>query len=64
MDRIVKQICAPCATIRSINNKLYTINFVIKALSKMDRKRFWLNHNGSVGYENPMINQLRNEDND
>ena len=30
----------------------------------MDRKRFWLNPNESVGYGHPKINQLRNEDND
>ena len=30
----------------------------------MDRKRFWLNSNESVGYSHPKINQVRNEDND
>ena len=62
-DGIVNEIRAPCSTIRSIKNKLYTVNVVKKALSKMDSKRFWLNSIQSVGYGHPKINQLRNQDN-
>ena len=63
-DGIVKEIRAPCATIRSIKNKLYTLTVVKKALSKMDRKRIWLNANKSVGYGHPKTNQFPKEDND
>ena len=63
-DGIVKEICTPCSTITSIKNKLYIVIVVKKALSKMDRKRFWLNPNESVAYGHPKINQLRNQDND
>ena len=58
-DGIVKEICAPCSIVRSIRNKLYTLNAVNKALSKSGRKRFWLNPNESVGYGHPKINQVR-----
>ena len=30
----------------------------------MDRERFWLNPNESVGYGHPKINQVRKEDKD
>ena len=63
-DGIVKEIRAPCSTIRSIKNKLCTVIVVRKALSKMDRKRFWLNPNESAAYGHPKINQLRNQEND
>ena len=63
-DGIVKEVRAPCSTIRSIKNKLYTLNVDKKALSKMDCKRFWLNPNESVGYGHPKINQVRKENND
>ena len=55
----VKKIRASCVTIRSIRNKLYTINVFKKGLSKMDWKRFWLSSSRCVGYEHPMINKLR-----
>ena len=35
-----------------------------KVLSEMDRKHFWLSPNRSVGYEQPVTNQVRNDDND
>ena len=63
-DGIVKEIRAPCAAIRSIKNKLYTLNVAKKALSKMDRKRTGLNANESVCYGHPNINKSRKEDND
>ena len=62
-DGIVKEIRAPFSTIRSIKNKLYTVNFVKKALSKMVSKRFRLYSIHSVGYGHPKIIQLRNQDN-
>ena len=63
-DGIVKEIRAPCATIRSIKNKLYTLTVVKKALSKMDRKRIWLNANESVGYGHPNVNQFPKDSDD
>ena len=40
------------------------LNVVKKALSKIDRKHFWLNPNESVAYGHSKINQLRIQNND
>ena len=61
-DGLVKEIHAPCSTIKSLKNKLYTAIVVKKAPSKRDRKRFWLNPNESAAYGHPKIDQLRDHD--
>ena len=55
---MVKEIRALCATIITVKNNFQAINLVKKARSKLDRKRFCLSPNRSVGYSQPMINSL------
>ena len=63
-DEIIKEISSLSSTLKSTKNNIYTVNVVIKALSKMDRRHFWSKMNESVGYGHPITNQLCNVEND
>ena len=59
-DGTLKEIQSICPTIRSIKNNLYTIETKKHALVKLDRKRFWIDRDTSVGYGHPSIKKLEN----
>ena len=46
---------ATCSNIRSNENNLYTMQMQKNALVKLDRKRYWDDHNKSYGYGHPAI---------
>ena len=54
-DGVIKNVSSTCPTIRSYQNKLYTIVVNKHALAKLDRKRYWINREESVGYGHPSI---------
>jgi len=61
-DGTLKEIQSICPTIRSIKNNLYTLETKKHALVKLDRKRYWIDREISVGYGHPSIKDLVNEE--
>ena len=60
-DGTLKEIQSVCPTIRSIENNLYTLQTKKHALVKLDRKRYWIDRENSVGYGHPSIKKTENE---
>ena len=60
-DGTLKEIQSVCPTIRSIKNNLYTLETKKHALVKLDRKRFWIDRETSVGYGHPSIKRVKND---
>ena len=60
-DGVLKSVSSLCPTIISKQNKLYTTCIEKHALVKMDRKRFWLDRENSVGYGHPIIESFNIE---
>ena len=54
-EGIIKNVKSVCSNIQSVKNQLYTLKVVKNSLVKLDRKRYWIDSEKSVGYSHPSI---------